>query len=47
MKISVVILYRNEEEKIKFTIKQILNQSHLPEDYFINSSSTDNSIISQ
>ena len=44
MKISVVVPYRNEEEKIKFTIKQILNQSNLPEEFiFINSSSTDNS----
>ena len=44
MKISVVVPYRNEEEKIKIKIKQILNQSHLPEEViFINSSSTDNS----
>lgn len=46
MKISVVVPYRNEEKKIKFTIKQILNQSHLPEEVIlVNSSSTDNSYV--
>ena len=44
MKVSVVIPYRNEVNKIKFTFKQIINQSYIADEViFVNSSSTDKS----